>query len=104
MRTLMENSSWRQHWATFLVLSCLLLGLPSGALSQTGTITTFDAPGAIHTFAQSINEQGAIAGYYYDAGFAAHGFVRNGRGTITTFDVPGALQTFAQSINERGAI
>jgi len=75
MRTLMENSSWR-HLAAFVVLSCLLLGFPSRALSQSGTITTFDVPGATNSFAQNINEKGTIAGYYYDASDTAHGFVR----------------------------
>ena len=36
-----------------------------------------------------MNPEGVIAGYYYDANFAAHGFLRAKDGTITTFD-PGA--------------
>jgi uncharacterized membrane protein len=38
-----------------------------------GTITTFDYPGALSTFAESINDKGLIVGYY-DDGKRAHGF------------------------------
>lgn len=51
--------------------------------SPNGKITSFDAPGADltaqdfnGTFPVSINDQGAIAGYYYDAKNVAHGFLR----------------------------
>jgi hypothetical protein len=33
---------------------------------------------------------GAIAGYYTDAGFLVHSFLRTPDGTVTTFDPPGA--------------
>jgi predicted membrane protein len=63
-----------------------------------GTITTFDAPGAgtdpgegtFMFIPVPINPMGTITGYYLDASFVAHGFVRHADGTITTFDVPGA--------------
>jgi hypothetical protein len=71
---------------------------------------TFDVPGGLQgTFAQSINPAGAIAGYYLDRNFVAHGFLRVRDGAITTFDVPGAGKgiyegTIPQSINPAGAI
>jgi hypothetical protein len=84
------------------------------------TITTFDAPCAgtdafQGTFPDSgpniINPAGAIVGYYYDANFVAHGFVRDSDGTITTFDAPGAGSvtdsgqgTYPISIDPAGAI
>ncbi len=38
--------------------------------SRRGKITTFDAPGIVNgTFPVSINEEGTIVGYYYDAAF-----------------------------------
>src|SRR6201998_3330702 len=104
MYTLMQKSGWGQYRAAVLFLSCFLLGLPSGALSHSGTIATFDPPGATSTYANSINEEGAIAGYYYDANFISHGFVRDRHGTIITFVVPDASYTYANSINEEGAV
>jgi hypothetical protein len=92
--------------------------------SASGTITTFDAPGAgtsennvyvQGTFALSINDDGAITGYYVDASDGYHGFVRYADGTITTLNAPGAgtgtssltgyqLGTKALSINDDGVI
>jgi len=75
------------------------------------TFTTLEAPGAgdFGTVGESIHTAGAIAGYYFDANAAYHGFVRAAGGVITTFDVPGAgtgyLEgTSAISINTSGAI
>ncbi|MBA3915762.1 MAG: hypothetical protein H0X25_18295 [Acidobacteriales bacterium] len=50
--------------------------------SKTGTITSFDAPGAGTAFSQGteaygINFAGTIAGFYIDSGGVVHGFVRN---------------------------
>jgi hypothetical protein len=92
--------------------------------SASGTITTFDAPGAgtsensvyvEGTFALSINDDGVITGYYVDSSEGYHGFVRAADGTITTLNAPGAgtglnpdtqdpLGTKALSINDDGAI
>ena len=75
-----------------------------------GTLTTFDAPGAVSaTFPVSINAAGTIAGYYADVIDTWHGFVRAASGAITTFDAPGAgtgagYGTFANSINAAGHI
>jgi hypothetical protein len=82
--------------------------------------TTFDPPGAVQTFPQSINPKGMITGYYVDANNSFHGFVRDcdrtnherdcekGNGIITTFDVPGAgtdeQGTFPASMNANGTI
>jgi predicted membrane protein len=79
------------------------------AIPQTNTIVEFDAPNSIFTAAKSINSAGMIAGYYEDAQFTLHGFVRNTTGNITTFDVPGAATgggqgTVAAGINDSGQI
>jgi hypothetical protein len=51
--------------------------------SPSGEFTTFDAPGASSaaasgyaTFADSINDAGAITGHYTDAHGVIHGFLR----------------------------
>ena len=43
----------------------------------TGTITSFNVSGSDATYAYGINAKGAITGFYYDAGGAAHGFLRS---------------------------
>jgi hypothetical protein len=63
--------------------------------TKTGTITTFDVPGAgtgagQGTFSYAISQTGAITGYYYDSAGVSHGFLRDTNGVITTFDVPGS--------------
>jgi uncharacterized membrane protein len=74
-----------------------------------GNITTFDAPGAgtglpRGTTALSINNEGAIVGFYSGFDNRQHAFVRDKDGNITTFDAPGAYDTAAGSINGEGAI
>src|SRR5215475_13087497 len=68
----------------------------------TGTITTFDVPGAIGTTPTSISSTGLITGRYADANSVLHGFLRDAAGNITTFDVPNSLTTAAFSINADG--
>jgi hypothetical protein len=41
-----------------------------------GVIKVFDPAGSRGTFATSINDQGAITGYFYGASFTPLGFVR----------------------------
>ena len=84
--------------------------------AKDGTFTVFDAgipgpyPQGTFPFSPSvINPEGAITGYYTDAGNVSHGFLRAKHGTITAFDAPGAgagsgQGTFAFSINPNGAI
>jgi len=45
------------------------------------------------TFATNINLKGTIAGYYVDASYGSHGFIRARNGAITTFDVPDGIGT-----------
>jgi hypothetical protein len=100
----------RQHARVCLCVSSLLLGLPSGAFSDSSTLTTFVVPGSLNTVVTSINEEGAIIGYYLDPiSIAWRGFVRDKHGTINTFAPPGAGsgfndRTFPLSINAEGAI
>jgi hypothetical protein len=90
--------------------SSLLLGLPSGAFSDSSSLTTFNVPGSLRTLVTSINEEGAIVGYYIDPiSIAYRGFVRDKQGTINAFAPPGAGsgphdRTLPLSINAEGAI
>jgi hypothetical protein len=77
-----------------------------------GEFITFEAPGADTTpnayngtLAQNVNDEGAIAGFYYDVSGTAHGFLRNPEGALTTFDVPGAVYgTWPIYLNLKGDI
>jgi len=106
MRTPTPKGSRSQYLASFLALSFLVLSVPPRTVSQEGSFTTFDVPGAAYAFPSSINEEGGITGYYADAG-GYHGFVRDRYGTVTTFDAPGAVPaigTNPSSINEEGVV
>jgi hypothetical protein len=74
--------------------------------AQTPSFTSFDAPdaGPDETFPSSMNQNGMIAGWYYDGGGVAHSFVRSTSGQITEFDPPGLTNSFAVSINLKGQI
>jgi hypothetical protein len=64
-----------------------------------GEIVSFDVPGSSETFAQSINDEGTITGYYIAApSSAAHGYVRDPEGNFTLFDHA------PNSINAGGAV
>ncbi len=77
-----------------------------------GKFKTFQAPGADTTpnsyngtVAQSINDWGAVAGYYADASGLAHGFLLDCDGTFQSFDVPGAANgSIPVFLNDEGAI
>jgi hypothetical protein len=58
---------------------------------RTGTITQFDPPGSVTTYAEGINPQGAVVGTYGDSNGIFHGFLRTPSGEITSIDVPGFL-------------
>ena len=75
-------------------------------LLAAASFITFDAPGAVFgTVPFDINSEGAITGYFNDANFISHGFLRDQNGTITTFDVPGAVDGVSPAvINPAGTI
>ena len=63
-----------------------------------------DAPGAVYgTILTSINNAGAIAGFYFDAELG-HGFVLDRAGAITTFDPINSIYTNPVSISDSGVI
>jgi hypothetical protein len=66
--------------------------------SPNGKLTAFEAPDAGMGPYQgtgspgssvALNQFGATAGYYIDASYVVHGYLRSPWGEITTFDVPG---------------
>jgi len=85
------------------VFVIILLSVPLDMAAQARFIT-FDAPGDLATTPLSINPAGAITGYFLDANFTEHGFLRERHGTIITFDVQGAVATLPFSINPAGVI
>ena len=73
--------------------------------TSNGTITTFDAPGAIlATFGRSIDTNDDIAGFCLDTSGHYHGFLRFSNGAFALFDAPGATNTVPYSINDAGVI
>jgi len=92
-----------------LVSLAVPLLLSTTLSAQNPSFVSFDAPDAGKnadqgTFATSISQTGAIAGWYIDAGGAIHGFFRLTNGQITEFDAPGGLNTVSNAINRHGQI
>jgi hypothetical protein len=58
--------------------------------------------------AVSINDEGAITGYYQNGALSAHGFVRSPEGTTTSSDPPfcdpSTTQITPTSINDEGVV
>lgn len=72
-----------------------------------GSFTFFDEPdaGSLGTFAQAMNNSGAVTGYYYDSQSTIHGFVRDAAGNFASFDAPGGIgSTGGNKINDAGAV
>ena len=68
------------------------------------TFTTIDAPGALNTVVEGINNVGQMVGYYYnDQGFIATGFELDG-GNFSFFSDPIGYSTVARAINDSGLI
>ncbi len=86
--------------------------------SALGTFTSFDAPnasmmpnagppvlqGTFVTLESSLNVQGEIIGWYFDAKSAAHGYLRKSNGTFIEFDPPNSANTNPGAINSEGLI
>ena len=68
-------------------------------LSRNGSLTIFQAPGAISTAATAINDRGEIAGNFTDSNGFGHLFLRHRDGTFTTFEGSGVL-----GLNNRGDV
>ena len=55
-----------------------------------GGFVIIDYPGAVETVAHGIAANGDISGYYTNADFGVHGFIRHPNGSFESFDFPGA--------------
>ncbi|MGD0360698.1 MAG: hypothetical protein ABSC93_07485 [Bryobacteraceae bacterium] len=90
-------------------------------MATNGRLTSFDAPGAGYgtgftsgtlplgmnsagTIATAINDQGYVAGWFYDSNIKVHGFVRSPGGKITTLNAPGFEGTYPTAINDLGQV
>jgi len=71
--------------------------LSHGLLVSGGVDRSVDVPGAIESFASSVNDLKAVAGYYDVTGNTL-GFVRF-RGTLVTITVPGGVEVHVLGIN-----
>src|SRR5258708_6638093 len=99
----------RQHklFAAFLTLTLpmILAGVLSGTASAQSAppsqFITIDAPdaAAIGTQAQFINQNGSVAGLYYDASQRRHGIFLPVGGTLVEFDPPSGSDTVPTAIN-----
>jgi chitodextrinase len=85
------------------VLAALFLGGVQTAAAK-ATITVFDVPNAVGTFASAIGTDGSVTGYWLDASYNYHGFVRAPDGTFTTFDPKGSVSTLPYGINGKGVV
>jgi hypothetical protein len=83
---------------------CLLTPLTYAAARPTTTTATFQVPGSIGTYPQSMNNSQTLTGFYLTSSGGTHGFLRTPDGVITTFDVPGSTYTQPVSINDSGVI
>lgn len=88
-------------------------GLHGFVRAPGGAVTPFDVPGSgtgpsqgpLVCSADCLTPEGTITGYYFDANFELHGFVRAANGTVTTFDAPGAAQgTLPFGLNSAGEV
>jgi hypothetical protein len=78
--------------------------------SRDGKVTTFDPPGTAQIFFPGFNGSGAIGlnaegtavGYFVDANFAVHAYIRTPDGKFLTFDWPGACTT-SQNVGCHGS-
>jgi hypothetical protein len=112
----MTNHAFNQFCSAFwckgvptlcLAMCTLLLSLPG--IAQESHIITFDVPAAGSganqgTYAEGINQFGAIIGNYTDGNSVSHSFLREPDGKITAFDPPGTNQSFYPGANGSAAI
>lgn len=68
-----------------------------------GNVAMLNYPGAAQTVPTSINDNGAVVGYYTDSGGQSHGFLYLS-GKWATLDYPKATQTSLSGISNAGVI
>jgi hypothetical protein len=101
-----------KHYSRFAVcafhgiLQAIPLAAALAASAETAkpSYTTIDVTGAVVTFAQNINQNGVIVGFYESTDNDVHGYVRSTDGTIESVDGPDAVATYPGQINNKGEI
>jgi hypothetical protein len=89
----------------FAGLEQVPLGLAPAQAQTTGSrYVVFDVPGANLTIPIGEAQPGVIMGYFYDANWAIHGFLRYPNGRYATIDVQGAAATLPRGANAWGVI
>lgn len=81
-------------------------------LSDDGTVTTFNVPGALSTSAMDMNAAGLVVGVYRDAAMVQHGFAVDTKLSMDTstwaytypIDPSGSTKTYIRGVNTRGDI
>jgi len=99
-----SSHTWKALSVAIAVLCCT-----APLAAQTPGFTSFDAPhaGMLNnqgTIPTKINAVGTAAGYYIDAGYKIHGFLRTVAGTFTEFDATGLSNTVVSAINSQGQV
>jgi hypothetical protein len=106
----MRKPNMRSKTLTLFTATTLWVALALSVQLSAQTYTTFDPPNSISTQPTSINQQGAIAGWFADMNGVNHGFLRAHDGTITIFDAPnlgtaqGQPGTQPTAINQAGVV
>ena len=90
--------------AITMVLTGIVVFLAAEVSAHAQRITNCDPPGSTLAAGESINNAGAVTGWYQRTGSSPDGFIRDARGTFISFDVPGATDTVPFSINNAGAV
>ena len=70
---------------------------------KTGTSTTIQVAGALHTAATGINDHDEIVGNYQDTASNWHGFIQIGQ-KMSFLNYPGASETFIEGVNNSGVV
>ena len=72
--------------------------------AATYTYATIQYPGAIGTYPVSVNNEGEIAGYFFDSEYTAHGFTYTA-GVFTKIDAGGnCYESFVTGVNDMGVL
>jgi uncharacterized membrane protein len=86
---------------TAFLTPILFLGCATAIMAQ--RLIVFDVPNASSMHVVGMNENGSVAGFYWDTNQGKYrGFVRDQNGNITAFDAPDASNTYVGSYASEG--
>jgi probable HAF family extracellular repeat protein len=93
--------------ASVVKLALLMMAATATVAAEPVSFTSFDIPGATNYFVAGINDEGLIAGSWFDAGGSEVGFIRSAAGGISTPIVDpndGTGTTTLRAINDEGVV